>query len=248
MADLQSSIQPEARSRGSVVSRDRGPLGRVQAFADRRFFVLAALPAFLIVFLVTVLPVVFAVYLSLTSYTPVTPSYAFRGLRNYHLLLNDPNAPIVIVTTLVFVAVALTAEIVLGVGAALLLATPLRGIGFFRTLYLVPLMVAGIASAISWRALFNTSNGWINYLLGLAHLPQPNWLADPTTALPAVIVADTWSGRRWSRSSSWRGCWRCPRNPSRRREWTAPPSSRRCSSSSCPGSGPCSRSPSYFVW
>jgi multiple sugar transport system permease protein len=82
----------------------------------------------------------------------------------------------------------------LGVGAALLLAAPMRGIAIFRTLYLLPLMVAGIASAITWRALFNTSSGWINYFLGLLHLPQPNWLADPSTAMPAVIVADAWAG------------------------------------------------------
>jgi multiple sugar transport system permease protein len=169
-------------------------LHRQRSFVDRHFFLLAALPAFLIVFLVTVVPVAFALYLSLTGYTPVDPTFTFHGLRNYHLLLVDPIVHSVIGTTFQFVAVTLIVETVLGVGAALLLATPMRGIGIFRTLYLMPLMVAGIASAITWRALFNTSNGWLNYFLGLLHLPQPNWLADPTMAMPAVIAADAWTG------------------------------------------------------
>jgi multiple sugar transport system permease protein len=61
-------------------------------------------------------------------------------------------------------------------------------------IFLLPLTVASVAAAISWSALLNTSQGWINYYLGLLHLPQPNWLASSAAAMPSVIITDMWSG------------------------------------------------------
>ena len=42
--------------------------------------------------------------------------------------------------------------------------------------------------------MFNNDAGWINYFLSLFHLPQPIWLGDPLLAMPAVIIADMWTG------------------------------------------------------
>ena len=61
-------------------------------------------------------------------------------------------------------------------------------------IFLLPLTVASVAAAISWAALLNTSQGWVNYYLGLLHLPQPNWLASSSAAMPSVIITDMWSG------------------------------------------------------
>ena len=47
---------------------------------------------------------------------------------------------------------------------------------------------------MAWRALLNTSSGWVNYLFSLVGPPQPNWLASPHTAMPSVLLADVWSG------------------------------------------------------
>jgi multiple sugar transport system permease protein len=70
----------------------------------------------------------------------------------------------------------------------------MRGMGVFRTLYILPLTVAGVASAVAWRALLNTNNGWINSFLGSLGGPQPDWLANQHTAMPSVLLADVWSG------------------------------------------------------
>ena len=72
--------------------------------------------------------------------------------------------------------------------------TAIRGIGLIRSLYLVPIMTAPIVVALTWRAMFNNDAGWINYFLSLFHLPQPVWLGDPLLAMPAVIIADMWTG------------------------------------------------------
>ena len=46
--------------------------------------------------------------------------------------------------------------------------------------------------AFQWVQLFNYQFGPINYLLGLLHLPQPTWTADPALALPCLIFVDFW--------------------------------------------------------
>ena len=55
-------------------------------------------------------------------------------------------------------------------------------------------MTAPIVVALTWRAMFNNDAGWINYFLGLGGLPTPVWLGDPLLAMPAVIIADMWTG------------------------------------------------------
>jgi multiple sugar transport system permease protein len=59
---------------------------------------------------------------------------------------------------------------------------------------MLPIMTAPVVVALTWRAMFNNDAGWINYFLGLLHLPQPTWLGDPHLAMPAVIISDMWTG------------------------------------------------------
>jgi multiple sugar transport system permease protein len=176
------------------------PAGEFHRLARRRrgqrngFFLAASLPAFLVVFAVTFVPIVAAMYLSFTGYTIRNPHLSWVGLRNYKLLWDDPLLRGVLWTTIVFAISAVVLETALGFGLALLLSRRMRGTSIFRALYLVPLMVASIASAISWRALLNTSAGWVNYFFSLVHLPQQDWLGNPHIALPSVVIADLWSG------------------------------------------------------
>jgi multiple sugar transport system permease protein len=92
------------------------------------------------------------------------------------------------------VALAVVLESAFGLLLGVLLARKSRAIRAFRVIFLLPLCVAGVASAIAWSSLLNTSNGWADYYLGVLHLPQPNWLASSTAAMPSVVIADMWSG------------------------------------------------------
>jgi multiple sugar transport system permease protein len=162
--------------------------------SDRRFFVLAALPAFVVVFLVTIVPLAAAFGLSFTSYTSANPVASWVGLRNYRLLFSDPYVPTVLLTTALFAAAAVISEALIGTVLALLMARKMRGVSVYRVLYLIPLMVAGIAAAVSWKALLDTSAGWVNSITHVFGIPQANWLASPTLALPSIVIADIWTG------------------------------------------------------
>jgi multiple sugar transport system permease protein len=171
--------------------------GFFRRWLDRRFFALAVLPAVFVVTAVTLVPILFGIWLSFTNYQPLDPSLQWAGLGNYSGIISGPNAyftHVAIVNTLIFVGGGLALETSLGVLLALILARNMRGMAIFRTIFVIPLMVAGVASAVSWRSLLNAGNGWINYFLGLAGLPQPDWLGSPHIAMLSIILVDAWGG------------------------------------------------------
>jgi len=53
-------------------------------------------------------------------------------------------------------------------------------------------MIAPIVVGLSWRYLFDTQYGPINFLIGLVGIPPQAWLADPTLAFAAIVVSDVW--------------------------------------------------------
>jgi multiple sugar transport system permease protein len=161
---------------------------------DRRFFRVAAVPAFLAVFVVTVVPLVVGLGLSFSSVTSTHNGVLPLTFGNYAHIWDDSEVHTVLLNTLIYVVLAVGLETLLGLGLALLMTRKNRAISVFRVIFLLPLTVAGVAAAVSWGALLNTSQGWIDYFLKLAHLPQPNWLASPSTAMPSVVLVDLWSG------------------------------------------------------
>jgi multiple sugar transport system permease protein len=182
-------------SRTTIQAAPTGPRARLASIWERHFPTIMSLPAFLVVAGVTVVPVLLGVAYSFTNYNLDRPrSLGFIGLGNYIDMARDPNVPKVLVTTLVFVVGAVTIETLGGLGLALLLARKFRGVGFFRLVYTLPLMTAGIAIAVTWRYLLSPSFGWVNWGLGAVGLPQPDWIAGSASALPSIILADAWSG------------------------------------------------------
>jgi multiple sugar transport system permease protein len=189
---------PATQPRTRPLPSPGGP-GRIAALKnwsafDRRFFRLAALPAFLAVFIITAVPLVIGLGLSFSSVTSTHNGVFPLTLKNYSHIFTDSEVHTVLLNTLIYVVLAVGLETLLGLGLALLMTRKNRAISVFRVIFLLPLTVAGVAAAISWGALLNTSQGWIDYWLKLVHLPQPNWLASSTTALPSVVLVDLWSG------------------------------------------------------
>ena len=79
-----------------------------------------------------------------------------------------------------------------GFGLAVLLNRLRRHQELLATLLLIPTIISTSVAGFQWVQLFNYQFGPINYLLGLLHLPQPTWTADPALALPCLIFVDFW--------------------------------------------------------
>ncbi len=167
---------------------------RLSSWLDRRFYVLATVPALVVVSVIVAIPLFIGIYLSFTNYTPVRPTFSWGGLVNYDQIYTSPTVHAAIKNTAIFAGAGIVIEMIFGLFFAILLARKFRGISWFRVIYMMPLLVPGVASAVAWSVLFNTGNGWINYFASVVGLPQLNWAGGTHTAMPTVIIANAWAG------------------------------------------------------
>ena len=151
-------------------------------------------PAVLVMAAACLYPLISAFQLSFFDWSMGTPwsSARFVGLDGFVSAFSNPRVWSSLVTTLMFAAVCVSAEMVLGIALALALEHPVRGMAFFRTLFILPMMIAPIAVGLAWRYLFDAQFGLINAVLALFGIAPQSWLADPTLAFAAIVIADIW--------------------------------------------------------
>jgi trehalose/maltose transport system permease protein len=152
-------------------------------------------PMLIVLALVAGWPLLRTIWFSFTDANLSDLSSAeFVGFLNYYYLLQDPDWWNAVWNTLVFTAISLTVETILGLGIALALDAHLRGRGLLRAAVLIPWAIPTVVSAQMWSWMFHDVFGVINHVLmaiGLIDKPIA-WTASPDTALLAVILVDVW--------------------------------------------------------
>ncbi|MBI2238264.1 MAG: sugar ABC transporter permease, partial [Actinobacteria bacterium] len=98
-----------------------------------------------------------------------------------------------LLNTTLFVTMGMGIGPVLGLLSAILLNRHIRFRAFFRAAYFLPVMTSLVVVATIWKILLQ-EQGIINDVLGFFGIPGRTWLADPSTALPAVTVTSIWQG------------------------------------------------------
>ncbi|HEX7049216.1 MAG TPA: sugar ABC transporter permease [Longimicrobiales bacterium] len=190
---VRTAVAPAAEP----ARREVPPRGR----RSRRFRVHAAwlflAPGLLLLTVFFFIPVVAALLLSFTDFDIYAigrlENARFIGLRNYVTLLRNPLFWTALKNTLYFALVGGPLSVATALGAALLLNAKLvRFKGFFRTVYFTPFVTTLVAVAIVWRYLYHPRYGWLNYALGWFGIAPIDWLADPTWAMPAIILLAVW--------------------------------------------------------
>lgn len=162
-------------------------------FSDRYAKYYMVVPAILYLLLIGIFPLIFSFGLSFLNWDVAAQRpMSFAGLANYAELLRDERFVRTFLNTIVFVIGAITLEVIFGLGLALLLNRDLRGQGIFRVLLLLPMMATPVAVGYTWRMLYHVTNGPINHILRLLHLPMGAWLSSGKTALPSIILTDVW--------------------------------------------------------
>ncbi|TCC32222.1 carbohydrate ABC transporter permease [Kribbella sindirgiensis] len=120
-------------------------------------------------------------------------SQLFVGLENFKHAISDATLRASIKVTVIYVVAAVACETILGVGVALLMWRHFWGKGIVRSLVLIPMVLTPVVAGLTWRLLMDPTAGTANYLLGLLGLGSDHaFLADPSTALAAVILVDVW--------------------------------------------------------
>lgn len=154
-------------------------------------------PALVVLVVFFLLPVLGALALSFTDYdlyALANPhNLRFVALGNYWALLHRPLFWSALGNTFYFVVAGVPLSIVVSLGAALLLHSPLaRCKDLFRTALFAPVVTTAVATAVVWRYLFNTKYGWANHLLGMLGIHPVDWLGDPHWAMPTIILFAVW--------------------------------------------------------
>jgi multiple sugar transport system permease protein len=151
-------------------------------------------PAVVVMAAACLYPVLAAFQLGLFDWAMGTPWSEARwvGLANFASAFSQPRLWSSLATTLLFAFVCVASEMVLGIALALALERPVRGMAVFRTIFILPMMIAPIAVGLAWRFMFDAQFGLVNALLVKVGLPAMTWLADPTLAFIAIVVADIW--------------------------------------------------------
>ena len=134
------------------------------------------------------LPMLVVVWLSLHRWDLLGP-IEYVGLDNWASVLTDSTFGNSLVVTLVFVAIVVPVQTVLGLIAGSMLARRLPGSGVFRTLYVLPWICAPLAIAVLWRWILSPTHGAVSTVLG----HRIEWLTDPGLALPVVSAVVVWS-------------------------------------------------------
>lgn len=116
----------------------------------------------------------------------------FVGLKNYIEIAQDPNFLTSLRVTTIFISATMVAELFVGMGLALLAERQTKGLNIFRTIFILPIMIAPVVVGVVWRYLYNPTYGLINYFLGTFGIEPILWLSKGNTALASIIITDIW--------------------------------------------------------
>lgn len=134
-------------------------------------------------------PAVMTLVLSVIDWDLTSDPRGFVGLDHYAALFAHHEFLDAARNTVLYALVLLPFSTVVPMGLAIMLwMRPGRASGVYRSLLFVPVVLAPVAVATSWRFLLNPLQGLVNTVLEVAGLPGVNWLGDPRWALPTVVV------------------------------------------------------------
>lgn len=148
-------------------------------------------PVQLLVAGIILIPALFVLYLSFhTSSFGVAPE--FVGLQNYQTILADGYFWRALRNTVVVILIVVHAEILIGLGWALLLASWKRGRALLLAIILAPYAVTEASAVVIWRFLFEPQLGIVGQLLTSVGLPTLEWTVDPMHGLIMVALLSVW--------------------------------------------------------
>lgn len=144
-------------------------------------------PAMLVLFVLSLYPLLYLVKVSLTGARGFT-------LAHYARLFQDRLFAAAAAQTLVYALAALTLEFFLGLALALLVDSLVHGRALVRVSLLAPMLLPPVVAAVIWRLIYNPEFGVLNGMLRQLGINTANltWTSGRTSAMFSVILVDVW--------------------------------------------------------
>lgn len=152
-------------------------------------------PALLWLTVFTVWPSINTIRLSFTNATPLGGETNYIGFANFERLFDDPQLGMALMNSVVFMVLCLPLLTMLPLLLALLVEKPLRGIGFFRTVYYTPVIASAVVVGLIWTWLLD-DRGVVNEALLSVHAiaePLP-FLIERWLIITSAVVLTSWKG------------------------------------------------------
>lgn len=171
-----------------------GAVRNTLARQERRFAIALFLPALAVLVVVTTVPLVYLVWSSFMRVNLSMPGMAgFAGFENYTSMLRDPRFWNSLWLTVIYTTSTVVAQIVVGLGLALLVLQIPRGQALMRVAAILPIVLAPVVVGLFWRTLVLAQDfGLVDLVTRALGLGSHNWLGDPQLALIMVIAIHTW--------------------------------------------------------
>ena len=168
--------------KGSISQLRRVPWGWLALFVG---------PNILLFTLFLIIPMALALGLSFYSWDLISAP-RFVGLNNFLAIPRDPRAVNSIVKTAYLILIGVVPTVVVSFLVAVLANTKFPGIRVIRTIYLMPLVISFVASAVLCRFVFDARFGPVNTILSWVGIDGPEWLQSTSWAMPAVAIVIVW--------------------------------------------------------
>jgi len=170
---------------------------RIQrSLSDRLAPTVFLAPACILLFLVSVIPVCYSLYISFLKYNLAKPisTVRFYGIQNYVKMVSSQQFQDSVTWTLTFAVCSLIIEVLLGMILAVMLNSERtkRYNAPFKTFLIIPMMIAPVVSATIWKLMFYPAYGVVNCLLQQLGCAPVNWLGDTYWAKVAIICVEVW--------------------------------------------------------
>lgn len=151
-------------------------------------------PALLHLGVFALFPIGYAIWLSFHDWKILRGDRKFVGLENYQQLFGDGSFWNALLNSLEYTALSVPIGTAVALLIALLVAQPLRGMAFFRTLFYIPAVSSGVAVSMMWLYVYLPERGLINSVAAVFGQPSIDFLNDSAWAMPALVFMSIWTG------------------------------------------------------
>jgi raffinose/stachyose/melibiose transport system permease protein len=162
---------------------------------DKRAIMIFVLPSFLLFTLIVILPIFMSGYYSMLDWDGIGEG-KFIGLKNFiDLFANSSDGFLKSVgNSLILAFLSVFVQLPIALVLALVLASGVKGEGFYRTVFFIPVIISTVVIGQLWMKVYNPEYGLLNTLLknvGLGSLTRA-WLGEPETALISAFIPSVW--------------------------------------------------------
>lgn len=156
---------------------------------------LFAAPAIIGFVVLTLLPMIFSLYWSMTDFNVFRSVTNFIGLDNYRHMFSSSELYFkdALKATGYYSILNVPASILFSFSVALMLSSSIRGRGIFRSIFYLPSIIPAVASCMVWVWLLNQQYGLINIVLKAVGITPPGWIWDKNTVIPTLVMINLWS-------------------------------------------------------